>query len=476
MVESDPQRTKPRVEYVADVELLADGWHKSSHVRALNLSEGGLLVQTERELGLGTRLLCSLPLPGGRRYLRGRVVRRQKMTAPKVGVGISFEGLEPSDREVLKRFVAGARDDSRLVKVRFEGMSESLRSRARVTKDGLRLVTALPFLRVSSEVDVSIPAGQSQVSARGIVEDVHLLRDTPDGVPRLAVDVGLADTATAELARPSPPAVPVTLSRPAAVERANTPAPQTPENVVEALVFKRPGPPAANPDKRPRPSRAKDGLIVLPVAAVTMAGVLGVWAMIQHLGLRKVDNRVTTIEARLSGLDEQASTMDGHIEALADAQQKSAAHLLTAIEKVRQAAQSQQAGNPDRDGPTSRRVWPLGAPTPLDANAPQPGLTATGNHALVSVPITGSAEGMVHYSLAGPHRGLEVKVPRARSVLSPGYYWMRRDGIRVVWIRQEGEGLAVRILFENDPRAEQELFELTGNGETLAIKVRVRVG
>jgi hypothetical protein len=184
-----------------DVHILRPGGRTPIRARSLNLSPTGVFLEAEHrahsDCPVGTQLLCDIPLPGGRRYLKGRVARTQSMPSSATGLGISFENLEAADQAILHSLVQNNSDHSRLVKVRFEGMPEALRSRAVVTKDGLRLQTSLPFLRIDSAVDVSFIAGDSRVETHGTLERVHLEPQETDGIPRLAVDVTLPDSSTA---------------------------------------------------------------------------------------------------------------------------------------------------------------------------------------------------------------------------------------------------------------------------------------
>ncbi|MDX2024005.1 MAG: PilZ domain-containing protein [Deltaproteobacteria bacterium] len=198
-VRTESQRAQPRVDYAAEVHILRPGGRTPIRARSLNLSPTGVFLEAEHratnDCPVGTRLLCDIPLPGGRRYLKGRVARMQSMPSAATGLGICFENLEAADQAILHTLVQNGSDHSRLVKVRFEGMPEALRSRAVVTKDGLRLQTSLPFLRLDSAVDVSFIAGDSRVETHGTLERVHLEPEPGDGIPRLAVDVALPESA-----------------------------------------------------------------------------------------------------------------------------------------------------------------------------------------------------------------------------------------------------------------------------------------
>src|SRR4051794_22304769 len=145
------QRRQHRVAYATSVRLHPVGRRRSEFIdgRIINLSRSGVLIESLQACAVGTDLLCEIPLPGGDRRLPGRVARLEPVTGDAVVLGIAFAPLERPDAEMLLEVVGDPGDGAatRLVQVQFEGVREPLRSRALLTADGIRLTTALPFLR-----------------------------------------------------------------------------------------------------------------------------------------------------------------------------------------------------------------------------------------------------------------------------------------------------------------------------------------
>jgi hypothetical protein len=202
---TDGTRQHPRVDYRAHVLMLGTGAPgPDSHPvlgRSLNLSAGGVLVEADEPCPVGSELCCLIPLGGQTRTLRARVARLQPLDDHRVGIGMAFVDLAPSDRVLLEGVVAGYEAPAERVSVRFDGVSQPLQSRAVVTDDGIELRTALPFLRLDSAVEVSFGAGGGHLVRQGVLRDIRVERAGPDGAPYLAVSVSLqegARTAAAE--------------------------------------------------------------------------------------------------------------------------------------------------------------------------------------------------------------------------------------------------------------------------------------
>lgn len=499
---AESQRAQPRVAYPAQVRLVRPGRQAPLPGRALNLSPSGVFVETHEPCAVGSDLLCEIPLPGGERRLRGRVARTQLLSRESVGLGIAFVDLAADDLALLRTIVNQLRDStelrSHLVKVRFEGLREPLRSRATVTAQGIRLSTALPFLRLSSEVDVSFIAGDSRIESHGVVESVGLEPAPADGVPRLSVDVALA-------AQPAVPQAPVTTEQPPSeTEELDLAAAALGVNAAEAddRDDRTPGPSAVPssrrrvrvrgrrggstarmpsgpgwseqhsggrastemrgepPDERPAaapaapvanaPRRKRAGQVrrlILPA----LCGFVVVWVLLLHLDLRRVERKLTA----------QRTTPPA--TPLAGPRSEVGVRTTYAAAMDRDTSTAVTSG---RSGPRKRA--PL--PPALPAEAPAPLIERDDLLSVASVPISGSTSGMIHYSLADP-RGVAVNLPYASTPLSPGLYWMRRDGFRVVWVRKlETGGTQVRFIF-TAPAPDEQMLELSD--DRLSVRVRL---
>jgi hypothetical protein len=139
---------------------------------------------------VGSELCCLIPLGGQTRTLRARVARLQPLDDHRVGIGMAFVELAPSDRALLDGVVAGYEAPAELVSVRFDGVRPAAASRAVITDDGVELRTALPFLRIDSSVEVAFGSGGGRVVRHGVLRDVRSSA-TADGAPYLAVSVRL---------------------------------------------------------------------------------------------------------------------------------------------------------------------------------------------------------------------------------------------------------------------------------------------
>jgi hypothetical protein len=195
-------RQHPRVDYRAHVLLLGTGAPgpdmRPILGRSLNLSASGLLVETDEPCLVGSELCCLIPLGGQTRTLRARVARLQPMADNRVGIGMAFVELAASDRALLDGVVSGYEAPAELVSVRFDGVAQPLQSRAVITDDGVELRTALPFLRIDSDVEVSFSVGGGRVVRQGTLRDVRVERAGRDGAPYLAVSVTLRQEEPAE--------------------------------------------------------------------------------------------------------------------------------------------------------------------------------------------------------------------------------------------------------------------------------------
>jgi hypothetical protein len=203
-------RQHPRVEYRAHVLLMSAGAPgpdtRPLIGRSLNLSVSGALVEADEPCPVGSELACLIPLGGQTRTLRARVARLQPLDDHRVGIGIAFLELAPSDRALLDGIVDGREAPAELVSVRFDGVAQPLQSRAVFTDDGIELRTALPFLRIDSEVEVSFAVGGGRLLRHGILHDVRVERTARDGAPYLAVSVRLREAPPA--AEPAAPVRP----------------------------------------------------------------------------------------------------------------------------------------------------------------------------------------------------------------------------------------------------------------------------
>jgi len=190
----DVRRSLPRVSYEQRIRLLGEDGKPLIVGRTMNLSPSGIYVRAPNGCEIGSEVTCDLPLPGGTRQLRGRVTRTEAHPDESTGIGIQFVDLTTGDSSSLHRVLEGGAARPVAVKVMFEGMNKPIKCHGTVTADGIRLSTALPFLRLGSDVQ-AVYDGQGaedlKIETRGVLTGVRLEPVAGDGVPRLGVDVDI---------------------------------------------------------------------------------------------------------------------------------------------------------------------------------------------------------------------------------------------------------------------------------------------
>jgi hypothetical protein len=161
------------------------------YARGLDLSLTGMQVICSESCPLGTELRCTLLLRGGPRNVRGRVVRETVM--PKgFGLAIAFTYVDRGTAAVIEQLITTRAADMVPAKLRVDGVDRLLRCEGRVDDGTIRLTATLPFLRLDGGVDVVL-GEQGEVAAAGVISKIALDPSTSDGVPRLALEVQLAE-------------------------------------------------------------------------------------------------------------------------------------------------------------------------------------------------------------------------------------------------------------------------------------------
>jgi hypothetical protein len=191
------RRIEPRIAHDDDITLTRPEGGHPLFARSVNISASGIYVHASEPCDIGSILFCTVLLAGGPRKLLSRVMRLETLP-DAIGVALAFINLRPPDVTALRSFVA--QRQSRLVdaRVHLAGMANAVRCQAVLAGDTIRLSTTLPFLRLDSEVGVLMePVGAGEPRS-GILRKVTLEPPSPDGVPRLAFDVDLADTPAEE--------------------------------------------------------------------------------------------------------------------------------------------------------------------------------------------------------------------------------------------------------------------------------------
>jgi hypothetical protein len=185
------RRIAPRVPYDEAVAIARFDGRGRLYARALDLSTTGIHVLCAESCPLGTVVRCTLLLPGGPRTVRGRVVR-ETVLGSGVGLAIAFSGVEPGTAAAIKSLIDNRSHQVMPAKLRVAGVDRTLRCEGRVDDQTVRLTATLPFLRMDRGVEVLL-GENGEVAERGIIKKIAVDPSTSDGVPRLAVDVALAN-------------------------------------------------------------------------------------------------------------------------------------------------------------------------------------------------------------------------------------------------------------------------------------------
>jgi len=241
--------------------------------QALNLSVAGMFVRAAGSCALGSDVLCDMPLPSGMCQIKGRVTRIQRLP-DATGMAIQFIDLPADQQQMLNEVIDRSREPSIPLAVRFEGIASPIQCRGVFFDDKLRLRTRLPFLRVGSNVQVSVDATHQEfpvtADLTGTLASVALRPSPLDGIPRLAIDL---DVARPETGGGTEPAMgPTPLERAiadcvSAATASNTPTPSPmPRLLGKATgpaVFERPPPVMVSGELQPRP-RTRTGETAAP--------------------------------------------------------------------------------------------------------------------------------------------------------------------------------------------------------------------
>ncbi len=202
-------RRKPRITYQVPVGVYDVGREQALSVSSINVSQGGMFVDTTESLAIGTELICNLPLGIGNDALRvrGRVAwlreQQTKDVHRPVGMGIEFVDLSDEESGQLSEIVGAKEETSYPVQMQLTGMGGAVRACAKLTDQGIFIRAPLPFLSQDSRVDFSFIDNEDE-SHRGRIVGVEIHHDEDTNVPRLQVEIELDSIGHDELQIPQP--------------------------------------------------------------------------------------------------------------------------------------------------------------------------------------------------------------------------------------------------------------------------------
>jgi hypothetical protein len=350
----------------------------------------------------------------------------------------------------------------RSVQLWFKGVAAPVRARAELGDARLQLKAALPFLELESIVGVSTQEGGALLHGR--IRRVAFEQGTDRLVPQLCVDVSLSDS------------IPPPSGFPAFVE------PAEPARAAEDAS-------AAPARAAPRPGRILGWLAVLAVGAACGAGVAILW----------LAPRFAIEEPQPAARADRSDRSDGE----AQAPPAPAADVATVLQ-MPYAPAFDVAGHVEAAAPQSdliadapvayfdllpetdrRDDAPANDPHALaaedvllpDERAPgaddgaqraagtQPEVTVEGVRTRVFVPMHGDGFGLRQYELTTP--GVAVTLPNARALIPIDNYAIHRGIVRRVWLRQEPDGLQVRVITRR--ASSRAITSFDGSGLTILL-------
>lgn len=436
-------RRQPRIQYRVPVGVVDLDRQRTFSATSVNVSEGGIFVDSEELLDIGSDLVCNIPIDRDEHAVevRGRVAwLRPEWLSDQVrprGMGIEFVDLTENAAERLRNVIGPVDDKSHSVVLRVDGHDSPIHARAVLTSEGIFLRSPLPFLRLRSSVQFSFTEDDVDSSYGGRIHSVSVHVGS-DRVPKLQVEVELTSLGHQEIVppEPGPRAEPeaeaeeagyyelLSVEAPAMEERAGRGA------FDEATVK------MAFPNPRARRARALWVALSVLVAVVMVAGLW--WSASRSVPGES--GAASTGPARsapaaaetLSPEETSAARGEEDDEFVATAASARAARAAAAL-------QGSGGVEPAREAPAGKdELEPDGAAGPAIVER-------VGDETVVRVPFSGSADGAKDYELADPD-AVAINLPAAAPVRL-GDRWIRRHGVRLIWVRERLGGLHVRVFF-----------------------------
>lgn len=184
-------RRSERVHYRAPVELWAGQRGDDARpvlAQTLDLGAGGMRVCAPVRMQVGAQVTCRFTLDGEHTALSGKIAWLAKGERDH-GMGICFDPLGSQESALVQHMLDRSHAGYRTVELRFAGMSQPIRARARAKTHGLRLSAALPILARGTEL--SFRLDEEGPSFTGRISDATL-REEGDA-RRIDVEVEVVD-------------------------------------------------------------------------------------------------------------------------------------------------------------------------------------------------------------------------------------------------------------------------------------------
>ncbi|HJZ87283.1 MAG TPA: PilZ domain-containing protein [Polyangia bacterium] len=196
--------TNPRILHLATVKLEPAPPDGVIDALAVNLSVGGLFVESQQLLDPGAQVSLTVDLLDGGAPIQAQaqVVWVREDSGPRsaepAGMALRFVGLDETSSKRIERVVAGrSREPASVVeqslRVRFPGLPSALRANARdLSEQGVVLEAELPWLQLGGGVAVEVAPGEARTGRmRWVGVDV-----SASGAARLRISVDFAGRPT----------------------------------------------------------------------------------------------------------------------------------------------------------------------------------------------------------------------------------------------------------------------------------------
>src|SRR5215475_4173806 len=185
----------PRVQLDTTVRMQTGELGAAFEARSVNLSVGGVYVESERVLDPGAQVEMKVNLRDGGSPLeaRGEVVwvKSQEDESAKAGMALRFLALDEMSARRIARLVASrVREPTgmlkRKVRIKLAGLPAPLRAVARdLSEQGVMLEAELPWLKLGSAVSTEVAPGRERTGRlKWVGIDV-----APSGAARLRISV-----------------------------------------------------------------------------------------------------------------------------------------------------------------------------------------------------------------------------------------------------------------------------------------------
>lgn len=494
-------RRNRRISYQVPVGVVDLQAQRVLNMSSINVSRGGIFVDTDESLAVGAPVVCNLPY--GRdesaMQLRGRVawLRPRSSSTPKRpgGVGIEFVDLSDEESDKLSDLVGRNEELSHQLSVKLPGLSSPVRGQAFLTPSGVFFRSKLPFLALDSDVEFIFEDEDDDLVYDGKIVGVEVFNDPGSPIPRLQVEIAVkpedmpttseipngeeegceyemmqidtADTeknytAGAEAAASAaasaealvieiPQMIPIVITE---VEEPSAVADEVPFEMTERV----------NPATR---SFSK----MWPPVALLVGSIVGILAFALS-GSDETSRAAPQVPAptTASSYELQTGSLTPGNTGISEAATQKTKKAEEAMHRIRAAALADQEEL--GDGPGQEKEQDLAEaqpemaapqierhlPTPAAKPARVAGLQETiggvkiweneDGQLVVRLPIEGSLERATHYPLADPP-GLAINLPYAQPI--QGFHQSltpHHDRIRTLWVRERLGGLHLRAFFD----------------------------